>query len=54
MMAGQYTGERRRRDLAMISFWERSELDKIRRSKYILPIDRLEQLLEDENTETDG
>ena len=50
----QYTGERRRRDLAMISFWERSELDKIRRSKYILPMDRLEQLLEDENTETDG
>ena len=34
----QYTGERRRRDLAMISFWERSELDKIRRSKYILPM----------------
>ena len=50
----QYTGERRRRDLAMISFWERSELDKIRRSKYILPMDRLEQLLEDENMETDG
>jgi hypothetical protein len=49
----QYTGERRRRDLAMISFWERSELDKIRRSKYILAMDRLEQLLEDENTETD-
>ena len=25
----------------MISFWKRSELDKIRRSKYLLPSDRL-------------
>jgi hypothetical protein len=49
----QYTGERRRRDLEMISFWERSELDKIRRSKYVLPVNRLEQLLEDETTGTD-
>jgi hypothetical protein len=33
----QYTGERRRRELEMISFWKRRELDKIRRSKYVLP-----------------
>jgi len=39
----QYTGERLRRELQMISFWERSELDKLRRSRYILPMDRLEQ-----------
>lgn len=32
----QYTGERRRRDLEMISFWKREELDRIRRSKYVL------------------
>jgi hypothetical protein len=36
----QYSGERLRRDLVMISFWKRSELDKIRRSKYVLPSDR--------------
>ena len=47
----QYTGERRRRELEMISFWERSELDKLRRSRYILPLDRLEQL--DQVAETD-
>lgn len=34
----QYTGERRRRELKMISFWRREELDKIRRSKYILDL----------------
>ncbi len=44
----QYTGERRRRELEMIPFWERSELDKIRRSKYVLPIERLQQELEAE------
>jgi hypothetical protein len=38
----QYTGERRRRELEMISFWKRSELDKIRRSKFVLPIQSLE------------
>jgi hypothetical protein len=32
----QYTGERRRRELEMISFWKREELDKIRREKYVL------------------
>ena len=37
----QYTGERRRRELEMISFWKRSELDKIRRSKYVLLLDGL-------------
>jgi hypothetical protein len=37
----QYTGERLRRELEMISFWKRSELDKIRRSKYVLPLERL-------------
>jgi hypothetical protein len=42
----QYTGERRRRELEMISFWERSELDKIRRSKYVLSIQELQQGLE--------
>ena len=44
----QYTGERRRRELEMISFWKRSELDKIRRSKYVLPIEELQQELEAE------
>lgn len=34
----QYVGERLRRDLDMISFWKRSELDKIRRSKYVLEL----------------
>jgi hypothetical protein len=34
----QYTGERLRRDLEMISFWKKPELDKIRRSKYVLPV----------------
>lgn len=37
----QYTGERLRRDLQMISFWKRSELDRIRRSKYVLSLDLL-------------
>jgi recombinational DNA repair ATPase RecF len=44
----QYTGERTRRDLEMISFWKRSELDKIRRSKFVYPIDAVDQLLESE------
>ena len=34
----QYTGERRRRELEMISFWKREELDKIRRVKYVLDL----------------
>ena len=34
----QYTGERRRRELEMISFWKREELDKIRRDKYVLDL----------------
>jgi hypothetical protein len=37
----QYTGERRRRELEMISFWRREELDKIRRSKYVLNLSTL-------------
>lgn len=37
----QYTGERLRRDLEMIHFWRSAELDKIRRSKYVLAPDRL-------------
>lgn len=37
----QYTGERRRRELEMISFWKRSELDKIRRSSYVLDVETL-------------
>jgi hypothetical protein len=37
----QYTGERRRRELKMISFWRREELDKIRRSKYVLDMTTL-------------
>jgi hypothetical protein len=41
-----YTGERRRRELEMISFWDRRELDKIRRSKYVLPIQKLQRELE--------
>jgi hypothetical protein len=34
----QYTGERRRRDLEMISFWNRKELDKIRRSRFVIDV----------------
>jgi hypothetical protein len=37
----QYTGERRRRELEMISFWKRAELDKIRRSKFVLDAEQL-------------
>jgi hypothetical protein len=37
----QYAGERLRRDLEIISFWKTSELDKIRRSRYVLSLDRL-------------
>jgi Cdc6-like AAA superfamily ATPase len=44
----QYTGERTRRDLEMISFWQRSELDKIRRSKFVYPIANVEQFDESE------
>ena len=32
----QYTGERKRREMEMISFWKGSDLDRIRRSKYVL------------------
>jgi hypothetical protein len=39
----QYTGERLRRELQMISFWQRSELDKIRSSKFVLSVRLLEQ-----------
>ncbi|MDQ2084148.1 hypothetical protein RA307_28505 [Xanthobacteraceae bacterium Astr-EGSB] len=38
----QYTGERLRRELAMIPFWKRSELDRIRRSKYVLSLGLLQ------------
>jgi hypothetical protein len=37
----QYTGERLRRDLEMIHFWRRSDLDKVRRSRYVLSLDKL-------------
>jgi hypothetical protein len=37
----QYTGERRRREMEMISFWKRSELDKIRRSSFVLDVETL-------------
>ncbi|MBZ5590951.1 MAG: hypothetical protein LAP39_01855 [Acidobacteriia bacterium] len=37
----QYTGERRRRELQMIEFWKRDEVDRIRRSKYVLDLDSL-------------
>jgi hypothetical protein len=35
----QYTGERRRRELEMVKFWERSELDKLRRGSHIFDPD---------------
>jgi hypothetical protein len=38
----QYTGERRRRELQMIEFWKRDEIDRIRRSKYVLDLTSLE------------
>jgi hypothetical protein len=37
----QYTGERLRRDLKMIHFWRRGDLDKIRRSRYLYSLDKL-------------
>jgi hypothetical protein len=37
----QYTGERRRRELEMITFWQRSGFDKIRRSKFVLDVENL-------------
>lgn len=37
----QYTGERRRRELEMVAFWKREELDRIRRPKYVLDPARL-------------
>jgi hypothetical protein len=37
----QYTGERLRRDLEIIAFWKRSELDKIRRSRFVLSASQL-------------
>jgi hypothetical protein len=39
----QYAGERLRRELLIISFWRSSELDKIRRSKFVLPAGSLEE-----------
>lgn len=38
----QYTGERRRRELQMIEFWKRDEIDRIRRSKYVLDLTTLD------------
>lgn len=32
----QYTGERKRREMQMVSFWKRGEFDRIRRGKYVL------------------
>ena len=32
----QYTGERRRRELTMLAFWKRAELDKLRLAKFVL------------------
>lgn len=37
----QYTGERLRRDLGMVKFWKREELDRIRRSKFVLDLEKL-------------
>lgn len=38
----QYTGERRRRELQMIDFWKREEMDKIRQGKYVLSLDAID------------
>jgi hypothetical protein len=46
----QYAGERLRRDLEIISFWRGRELDKIRRSKFVLSI----RTLAGETTEADA
>lgn len=37
----QYTGERRRREMEIVSFWKRAALDKIRRSRYVLAVSAL-------------
>lgn len=39
----QYTGERRRRELQMIEFWKRDEIDRIRRLKYVLDLANMER-----------
>ncbi len=38
----QYTGERRRRELQMVEFWKREEVDKIRQAKYVLDLSLLQ------------
>ena len=37
----QYTGERRRRELTMLAFWKRPELDRLRLAKFVLEGDQL-------------
>jgi hypothetical protein len=39
----QYTGERRRRELQMIDFWKREEIDRIRQAKYVLDLVALDR-----------
>jgi hypothetical protein len=39
----QYTGERRRRELQMIEFWKREEIDRIRQAKYVLDLAALDR-----------
>src|SRR5262245_5552821 len=39
----QYTGERKRRELQIVNFWEGEELDRIRSRKYVLEAATLEQ-----------
>ncbi len=38
----QYTGERRRREMTLLSFWKREEFDKLRLTKFIFDLQSLE------------
>ena len=50
----QYTGERRRRDLSMLQFWKRSEMDRLRLPKYVLDPSTLVKRESDTSAETAG
>ena len=50
----QYTGERRRRDLSMLQFWKRSEMDRLRLPKYVLDPSTLVRSESDTSAETAG
>jgi hypothetical protein len=50
----QYTGERRRREMEIVSFWRREALDKIRRSRYVLSVPTLTGAAAEEAAAVEG